>query len=217
MTARVIQGSDPEAIEEVAAAIVAGDLVALPTETVYGLAALPDEQGVARLIAAKQRSAEKGIQLLVDSIEQAETLVDFSPVAEALAEAFWPGGLTIVAQRRADSTLPDLIGGGRPTVGVRLPDHEVPRAICQLVGPICASSANVTGEPAATDAEQVARTLGEELSLIVDDGPVRGGVASTVVDCSDPTRPPIILREGAIPAADIEEVASAAGMAPAEG
>ena len=116
---------------------------------------------------------------------------------------FWPGGLTIVLERRSDIELPALLGGGRPTLGLRLPDHAVPRALARRLGPIAASSANVSGQPDATDAGLVDKALGDVLSLIIDDGQVRGGTPSTVVDCSDASAPARILREGAITAADI--------------
>lgn len=161
-----------------------------------------------RLIGAKRRAADKGIQLLIDSLAQAEVVAEMTPAARRLAAAFWPGGLTIVVRRHAVSELPDLVGGGRPTVGLRLPDHAIPRALARELGPLAASSANVSGEPDATTAEQVRRTLGDAVALIIDDGPVRGGLPSTVVDCSDPAQPPQILRVGAIPA---EAISAALG------
>jgi L-threonylcarbamoyladenylate synthase len=204
---RVLVAS-PAAIEEAADALRRGDVIAIPTETVYGLAVMPYEAALDRLLAVKRRSAEKGIQLLVDTLEQAAGIAEVSPAAAALAARFWPGGLTVVLRRRADVILPDKLGGGRPTLGLRLPDHEVPRQLARMLGPIAASSANISGEPDATTAALVESQLGRDLALIIDDGPVRGGVPSTVVDCSDPSSPPRILREGAIPAAEIEDVLS---------
>lgn len=193
----------PEALAEAIAAIERGEVVAIPTETVYGVACLTTEASLERLLEVKRRSAEKGIQLLVDALDQVESLAIVTPDAAALADRFWPGGLTIVLARHEGSTLSELLGGGRPTLGFRLPDHEVPRAIARALGPFAASSANVSGEPDATTADRVASTLGDELALIIDDGPVRGGVPSTVVDCSDPLAAPRVLREGAISADDI--------------
>jgi L-threonylcarbamoyladenylate synthase len=166
---------------------------------------LPTADAVDRLIAVKHRSAEKGIQLLVDSVEQAAAIATLTPAARALAGRFWPGGLTLVVSRRDDVALPEQLGGGRPTLGIRLPDHDLPRALARTLGPLAASSANISGEPDATTAEHVAATLGAQLALIVDDGPVRGGVPSTVVDCSDLTAAPRVLREGAITAAAIAD------------
>jgi len=200
-----LRTSDPSAIDRAIEALRRGNVIAIPTETVYGLAVLPTEDGVARLIDAKHRSAEKGIQLLADNVSQVEQLALLTPSARALAERFWPGGLTIVLSRREDVDFPEALGGGRPTLGIRLPDHDVPRALAHALGPIAASSANITAEPPATEADSVASYFGDEISLILDDGPVRGGTASTVVDCSQPGAAPVVLREGAIAASDITE------------
>ena len=203
MTAPVLPAADAAALARAIELLRAGAVIAIPTETVYGVCALPIEEPVARLIQVKRRSADKGIQLLVDSFDQVRELAIVTPAAEQLAERFWPGGLTIVLERRSDIDLPALLGGGRPTLGLRLPDHHFPRSLARRLGPIAASSANVSGEPPATDATVVERTLADVLALIVDDGPVRGGTASTVVDCSSAASPPRVLREGAISAADI--------------
>ena len=195
----VLSSSNPATIERAAAALARGEVIALPTETVYGLAALPRPDSVERLIAAKQRSADKGIQLLIDSIEQARQICVLTPAAEQLARAFWPGGLTLVLDRREGSDLPLLLGGGRATLGLRLADHPIPRALARILGPLAASSANITGLPPATTAQMVIDSLSDVVSLVVDDGPVRGGVASSVVDCSGSAgSAPVILREGAI-------------------
>jgi L-threonylcarbamoyladenylate synthase len=200
---RLLPASDPHSIDEAVAALERGEVIAIPTETVYGVCSLPTTEGVGRLIAVKQRSAEKGIQLLVDTLEQVRDLAIVTHSAEQLADRFWPGGMTLVLDRRPDVDLTPLLGGGRPTLGLRLPDHDVPRAISRRLGPIAASSANVSGEPDATTAELVQRSLGDLLTLIVDDGPVRGGTPSSVIDCSDPDVPVRVLREGAISAQDI--------------
>jgi L-threonylcarbamoyladenylate synthase len=200
---RLLPASDPHSIDEAVAALERGEVIAIPTETVYGVCSLPTREGVERLIAVKQRSAEKGIQLLVDTLEQVRDLAIVTRSAEQLADRFWPGGMTLVLDRRPDVDLTRLLGGGRPTLGLRLPDHDVPRAISRRLGPIAASSANVSGEPDATTAELVQRSLGDVLTLIVDDGPVRGGTPSSVIDCSDPDVPVRVLREGAISAQDI--------------
>jgi tRNA threonylcarbamoyl adenosine modification protein (Sua5/YciO/YrdC/YwlC family) len=200
----VLAASDPRAIGRATEALRRGEVIAIPTETVYGLAVLPLPAAVERLIAAKQRSVDKGIQLLVDSIEQAATLAVLPAAAEQLARAFWPGGLTLVLDRRLDIELTPLLGGGRATLGLRLPDHPLPRSLARALGPLAASSANVTGLPPATTAQMVIDALGEVVGLVVDDGPVRGGVASTVVDCSGSAAPaPVVLREGAISSSQV--------------
>jgi len=208
VTARLLSAADPATLDAAVAALRAGEVIALPTETVYGVAVLPTQAAVERLIETKRRSTEKGIQLLIDSTDQARVIARLSPVAERLANAFWPGGLTLVLARREATDLPDLLGGGRPTLGLRLPDHDVPRALARRLGPLAASSANLSGLPAALSAAAVFDAMADELTLIVDDGPVRGGVASTVVDCASDPLGARILREGAIPASDITRVAS---------
>jgi L-threonylcarbamoyladenylate synthase len=207
---RLIASADPGAIDAVASALGRGGLVAIPTETVYGLAVLPVHTAIERLIEAKQRSTDKGVQLLIDSLEQANSLAELTPAAAALADHYWPGPLTLVLARRPDVRLPEILGGGRPTLGLRLPDHAVPRALARRLGPICASSANVSGHPAATTAEQVAATLGDLVEVIMDDGPVRGGVASTVVACL-PGAPVEVLREGALSAAEVNAATAKLG------
>jgi tRNA threonylcarbamoyl adenosine modification protein (Sua5/YciO/YrdC/YwlC family) len=203
---RVIAATDPDAIHLAADALRSGAVIAIPTETVYGLAVLPLPEPLERLLAAKRRAEDKGIQLLVDSIEQVRGLALLTPSAKLLADAFWPGGLTLILDRLADVDLPLLLGGGRPTLGVRLPDHPVPRRLAALLGPLAASSANLSGQPPATDAERVVAGLGDDLALVLDDGEVRGGVPSTVVDCTAGPPPPRVLREGAIAASAIFRV-----------
>jgi tRNA threonylcarbamoyl adenosine modification protein (Sua5/YciO/YrdC/YwlC family) len=200
----IVRSDEPGALDRASDALRRGEIICIPTETVYGLAALPRADSVERLIAAKQRSTEKGIQLLVDSVAQAAGLCVLSGAAERLARSFWPGGLTLVLDRLPDSNLPLLLGGGRATLGLRLPDHQLPRDLARILGPLAASSANVTGLPPATTAQMVIESLSDVVSLVVDDGPVRGGVSSTVVDCSaSAAEAPIVLREGAIPTSEI--------------
>jgi len=194
---RVVDARSADALELAARTLSDGGLVAIPTETVYGLAVLPTQAGLERLIAAKQRSADKGIQLLVDSLEQARAVAELTNDAARLAMRFWPGPLTLVVPRRPDVQLPALLGGGRPTLGLRLPDHAVPRSLARVLGPLAASSANLSGQPDATSADLVAASLGEAVDVLLDDGPARGGVPSSVVAClaGEPVR---VLRAGAI-------------------
>jgi L-threonylcarbamoyladenylate synthase len=198
----ILSASAAASIEAALAALRRGELIGVPTETVYGLATLPTAKCVARLVAVKRRSGDKGIQLLVDSVAQARRLAELTPAAERLARAFWPGPLTLVLPTLAGSRLPALINAGRKTVGVRLPDHPVPRRLAREVGPLAASSANISGQPDATTAEQAA-AVGAQVSLVLDDGPVRGGLPSTVVDCSPAADPVRLLRIGALSEADI--------------
>jgi L-threonylcarbamoyladenylate synthase len=181
MIPQVIASADPAAPAAAAAVLTAGGLVGIPTETVYGIAVLPVEERLDALLEAKQRPAEKGFQLIVDGLDQVASLVLVPPVALQLAARFWPGPLTLALPLRAGVELPPLLTGGRETVGIRVPDHPIPRAIARLVGPIAVSSANLSGDPPAETAEAVVASVGPSLSLVIDDGHVRGGVSSTVV------------------------------------
>ena len=195
------------ALDLAAAELRAGAIVAVPTETVYGLAVLPNATALARLVAAKRRSADKGIALLVNSIEQVKRLAVMPPLAQLLAARFWPGALTLVLPQLPDAPLPELLTGGRLTIGVRLPDHPVPRALASRLGPIAVSSANVSGQPDAISATHVLASLSDEVALVIDDGPVRGGVPSTVVACQ-PDGSLQILRAGAITEAEVRATVS---------
>ena len=181
----------------------AGGIVALPTDTVYGLAvALDSPAGLERLFEAKRRPTDRAIAVLLADADQAAELVALTPQARHLAEAFWPGGLTLVLARRGDRDLPEALAGGRPTLGVRVPDHPAPRTLAAAVGPLPTTSANLSGEPEAPDAVAIERLFGDRIDLVLDGGPARGGPPSTVVDLSGDE--PRILRAGAIPAVAIE-------------
>jgi L-threonylcarbamoyladenylate synthase len=184
MTPRVIPSTDPGAATAAAAVLAAGGLVGIPTETVYGIAVLPIEDRLDALLEAKRRPAEKGFQLIVDGLDQVASLVVVPPSAQRLAARFWPGPLTLALPVRTGVSLPPLLTGGRDTVGIRVPDHAVPRAIARAVGPIAVSSANVSGEPPAESVEAMLLSVGPSLALAIDDGRVRGGVSSTVVGVS---------------------------------
>ena len=182
----------------------AGLIVAVPTDTVYGIAAdlaLPD--AIERLFAAKRRPPEKAVAVLLADMAQAETLGEMTPHARVLGERFWPGGLTLVLPVRPDAVLPRVLAAGAPTIGVRVPDHDAPRAIARTLGPLPTTSANVSGEVDARDAQEIAARLGDAIALVIDGGPIHGGPASTVVDCTWDL--PVIRREGAIPAELIVE------------
>jgi len=192
-------------------ALRTGAIVALPTDTVYGLAVgLDTPGGIERLFHVKHRPPEKGIVLLLDDAAQAALLGDMSLAAEALAAALWPGGLTIVVRRRTDVGLPDALTGGAATIGLRVPDHDAPRALARALGPLPVTSANVSGAPEARDAAEIQAILGDAIELILDGGPARGGPPSTVVDCS--IDEPRILRPGAIGAARLAAALDAVGI-----
>jgi L-threonylcarbamoyladenylate synthase len=202
----VLLTSDPDAITHAVLAMQSGGIVGIPTETVYGIGVVPRPEALAAVIRAKQRPEEKGIALLIDGLDQVDGLVEFSLPARRLAERFWPGPLTLVLPLRHPELVPEAVTGGRDTLGLRIPDHRVPRALARSLGPIAVTSANRSGEAPATTAAQLLATVGASLALVLDDGPVRGGVVSTVVavDAAGAWR---ILREGTL---DPEVIAAAA-------
>jgi L-threonylcarbamoyladenylate synthase len=204
VTARIVP--DDAAGRAAAAEVLrAGGVVALPTDTVYGIAcALDTPGGIKALFAAKRRPPDKGIMLLLADTAQAPTIGEWPPAAAALAGAFWPGGLTVIVPQRAEVPLPAALTGGAPTIGLRAPDHDAPRALAAAVGPIPTTSANVSGLHEARTAEEIVEQLGDAIELVLDGGPAHGGPASTVVDCT--VDPPQVVRVGAIPVDRIEAV-----------
>ena len=188
-----------------------GGIVAMPTDTVYGVGvALDAPDGLARLFAAKDRPLDRAIVLLVADVEQAASVGVISPTARVLAARFWPGGLTLVLAQAAGAQLPAALTGGAGTIGVRVPDHDCPRALARALGPLPVTSANLSGRPEARDASDVLDQLGNRIDLVLDGGAARGGVPSTVVDCSGPV--PKVLREGAVSASRLAEALDSVGL-----
>jgi L-threonylcarbamoyladenylate synthase len=188
-----------------------GGIVALPTDTVYGIAAALDAPGgIGRLFAAKRRPPDKAIMLLLADIAQAGEIGRMTAAAAALAAACWPGGLSVVVPKRTDVPLPEELTGGARTIGLRVPDHPAPRALAAGVGPLPTTSANVSGLPEAHTAPGILEQLGESVELVLDGGEAHGGPASTVVDCS--AEQARILRVGAIPLQRIAAILDAAGL-----
>ena len=185
----------------------AGEVVALPTETVYGLAANAlDPQAVAKIYALKGRPSHNPIIVHVDGLDMARACVNAWPeAAERLAVAFWPGPLTLVLPRAVG--ISDLVTAGGDTVGVRWPQHPFMREVIRACGfPLAAPSANLSNQLSPTNAEHVAKQLGDRLRLIVDGGQSNVGIESTVVDLT--ASPPRVLRPGMIHA---ESLAAAVG------
>lgn len=188
---------DTEVVRTAAEAIRRGELVAFPTETVYGLAAdALNPKTVARVFEVKGRPANNPLPVQVASERDIPRVAaDIPEVAAELIRRFMPGPLTIVL--RASPDLSDLVTAGTGTVGIRIPDHPVALDLLRLAGtPIVAPSANPSGEPPPTSAEEVLAYLGGRIEYILDAGPSRLKVASTVVDLT--STPPRILRHGAI-------------------
>ena len=208
LTARVVR-DDAAGRGEAIDVLLRGGLVALPTDTVYGIAvSLDAAAGIERLFAAKGRPPDKAIVLLVSDIGQAERTGLFGPAARALASAAWPGALTLVLPRRPEVRLPEVLTGGQLTIGLRLPGHGTPRALARALGPLPVTSANRSGQPDLTNAPGVLADLGEALDLILDGGPAPGGTPSTVVRCDGWMTE--VVRLGAIPAARITDIVAAA-------
>lgn len=191
-TPPVIQnGNDPDAIASAAELIRQGQLVAMPTETVYGLAGSAlDPNAVARIFAAKARPSFDPLIVHAASIDQARSLAEFDPISQRLAQAFWPGPMTLVLPRAVDENgnpiVPDLVTAGLNRVGVRVPDHPVALALLRAVDrPLAAPSANRFGSISPTQPQHVVDELGDSVSLVLDGGPCQRGIESTVLRVTD--------------------------------
>lgn len=193
------------AIAAAAKEIAAGGLVAFPTETVYGLGAdATNGDALARVFEAKGRPRINPLIVHVESFKAARKLVQFNPLAQRLAEQFWPGGLTLVLPKTAKCPVHDLASAGLPTLGVRVPAHPVAQALILSAGvPIAAPSANASGEPSPTRAAHVWDSLGGALTVL-DGGPCNAGLESTVIGFEDGRA--VLLRPGATPRGEIEAV-----------
>lgn len=188
-----------------ASALAAGGLVAFPTETVYGLGANAlDPHAVARIFAVKGRPTDHPLICHIASADDLAPLVaEVTPLAQALADAFWPGPLTLVLPRSA--AVPDAVTGGRDTVAVRVPDHPLALELLRAFGgPVAAPSANRFGRPSPTRANDVRDELGDTVDVILDGGPCAIGVESTVLDLT--SNPPQVLRPGGVSVEQIEAV-----------
>ena len=188
------------AIAEAARLIAAGEPVAVPTETVYGLAAdATDSVAVERIYAAKGRPSFNPLIVHVPDLAAARALADFDPVALALAERFWPGPLTLVVPLRAGSGIAALVTAGLDTVALRVPAHRAIRALLAATGkPLAAPSANASGAISPTRAAHVVASLGGRIALVIDDGATQAGLESTIVAT---VRGVEVLRPGPVTAA----------------
>jgi L-threonylcarbamoyladenylate synthase len=204
-------GADEAAIAEAARILRRGGLVAFPTETVYGLGAdAANGAAVAAIFAAKQRPGFNPLIVHVADLAQAEKYAVFSPAARALADAFWPGALTLVLPRRAECALSLLVSAGLDSVALRVPAHPVAaRLIAEAGLPVAAPSANPSGRVSATTAAHVEEGLGGRVDYILDGGATPLGIESTVVGFAEGA--PILLRPGAVTREAIEAVAGPLG------
>jgi len=203
--ARIVT-ANPQSIADAAAILRDGGLIGLPTETVYGLGANAlDGKAVAKIFAAKGRPSINPIIIHVATIEDAEKIGVMNDDARAIATALWPGPLTIIVKRQDHSGVSELASAGLPTIAIRMPAHEVARAIIAAAGvPIAAPSANASGTLSPTSAQHVAESLGDKIDLIIAGGGSSVGLESTVLDLSGDV--PVILRPGAVTPEDIERV-----------
>jgi L-threonylcarbamoyladenylate synthase len=197
MTPRVLKAEQSGSIKEAAGIIVAGGVVAVPTESFYGLAVhASDENAVERLLSVKERREDHPILILIPSPDVLDDYVLRIPrVARRLIKAFWPGGLTMIFE--AKPVLPSRLTAGTGKIGVRVSSHPVATQLAKATGAaITGTSANVTGKPPCTDPEEVLKVLGSRLDIILDGGKTAGGRGSTVLDVT--VSPPVILREGMV-------------------
>ena len=194
----LIVQATPEAIAQAAERLRAGGLVALPTETVYGLGAdATNDRAVAAIFEAKGRPTFNPVIVHVATRAQAEEIVDFDIRARLLAELFWPGPLTMILPRKEGSAVSLLCSAGLPTVAVRCPSHPVARQLITALGrPIAAPSANASGTLSPTTPQHVAQSLGEKAGMILAGGKAAVGLESTVVDLSGAV--PVMLRPGGV-------------------
>jgi len=202
----IVRAADPAAISAAASILRAGRLVAFPTETVYGLGAdATNGRAVAAIFVAKGRPHFNPLIVHVRDSAQAAEFATFSPLAEKLAQAFWPGALTLVLPRREDCRLSLLISAGLDTVALRAPSHPVAQRLIAEAGvPLAAPSANPSGRVSATLAAHVDESFHGKLELILDGGPTPLGVESTVIGFEDDR--PVLLRPGAVPREAVEEI-----------
>jgi len=191
-----------ETIQAALKILRAGGLVAFPTDTVYGVGALAfDGKAVESIYVAKMRPIEKAIPVLIaDAADMEKVGMDIPEVAYQLAARFWPGPLTCLIPKQP--TLPNSVSATE-TVGVRVPDHEVARALLRAAGPMAVTSANISGQPSPSTAQEVFNQLGGRIDLIIDGGTPPGGVPSTLVDCTGQDLK--ILREGPITLEEIRQ------------
>jgi L-threonylcarbamoyladenylate synthase len=201
------------AVAAAARSLAEGGLVAFPTETVYGLGAdAANATAIARLYQAKGRPAFNPLIAHLGDLGAAQRIARFDATAIALAEAFWPGPLTLVLPKTTDCAVADLATAGLDTIAIRLPAHPVARDILRAFGgPVVAPSANLSGHVSPTTAAHVQSDLSGRIDLIVDGGPVAVGVESTIVGCFEA---PMLLRPGGLPRGEIERVLGRALVQP---
>src|SRR6185436_8450837 len=184
MKTLIIPANSPDVMPQARAVLNKGGLVAFPTDTVYGVGTMVfDGPAVESIYRAKDRPIEKAIPVLIGDAEDMEKVgMNIPETAYRLATRFWPGPLTVVIPKKP--TLPESVSA-TATVGVRVPNHAVARALLRSAGPMAVTSANISGQPSPSTAEEVFAQLGGRIDLIIDGGKTPGGVPSTVIDCTE--------------------------------
>lgn len=206
METRILMGRQDNDLQEAADLLRAGETVAFPTDTVYGLGAHAlDETAVQKIYEAKGRPSDKPLIILIWEKSQLKNLTaDISEPAQKLIDAFWPGPLTLVFRQRPHA-IPPYVSRGLDTVAVRMPNHPVALNLLRLANiPIAAPSANLSGHPSAVTAAQVQQELYGRIAAIVDGGTCDVGLASTILDVSGVV--PVILRQGTVRKEEMERV-----------
>jgi len=199
----IVRQTKTEDIKAAGEVLKQGGIVAFPTDTVYGLGAVfDDEKAVRKIFAAKGREEKKPLSILVADIVQVELLSEIksgemAQKAERLMKKYWPGALTLIFQKKPG--IPDAVTAGGETIGIRMPDMELTRELIRAAGkPLAAPSANTSGKRSSVSAREVLEDLDGKIDMVIDGGTCPVGVASTVVDMTGDT--PVILREGVITA-----------------
>jgi len=194
-TTEILAAHVASSVERAAKLLLSRQLVAFPTDTVYGVGApVFDAASVAAIYVAKDRPPEKAIPVLIADEADLVRVTNAVPEgARALISHFWPGGLTLVLPKRPD--VPEIVSSDA-TVAVRIPDLELTRALLRLTGPLATTSANCSGQPSPITSDDVIAQLGDRIAAVLDGGACPGGIPSTVVDCV--ASPPRVLREGAV-------------------
>lgn len=199
----LVKQTKTEDIMAAGAVLRQGGIVAFPTDTVYGLGAVfDDEQAVRKIFAAKGREEKKPLSILVSDSSQVELLShmesgEMEQKAKRLMDKYWPGALTLIFRKKPG--IPDAVTAGGETIGIRMPDLELTRELIRAAGkPLAAPSANTSGKRSSVSAQEVLEDLNGKIDMVIDGGICPVGVASTVVDMTGET--PVILREGVITA-----------------
>jgi L-threonylcarbamoyladenylate synthase len=203
MDTKILSASSPNSLLSALEILLSGGLVAFPTDTVYGVGSLAFHQhAIESIYVAKDRPMEKAIPVLIGDNEDLIKVAEEIPIfAMKLIDRFWPGPLTVLVPKKPN--LPEAIST-TSTVGVRVPDHDIARALLRLAGPMAVTSANISGQPSPTTADQVYAQLNGRIAMIIDGGETPGGIPSTLVDCTgEEIR---VLREGPISGADLLKI-----------